>query len=122
MHDEADHLDDELARLARLVQRGKATQAHLQLAEFALALDRRIQFEERVLTLAGVEVAGPAPGVLTAVQREHASLCGLVARVASALTRTDSRRALDAIDRLRSVLLLHVVKEATFEPLLHAGA
>ncbi|MBZ0231861.1 MAG: hypothetical protein K8M05_05880 [Deltaproteobacteria bacterium] len=122
MYDEADHLDDELARLARLVQRGKATQAHLQLAEFALTLDRRIQFEERILTLARKELAGPAPGVLAAVQREHASLCGLVARVASALTRTDSPRALDAIDRLRSVLLLHVVKEATFEPLLHASA
>ena len=113
MHDEHDLFDDYLARLARTLREGEHMLACLLLAEFALELDRRIRYEERALafTYGNVEPRNP----LATVRREHTSMRLLVSSIACALDRADDRRALDVVGTLRSVLLLHAVKE---EPLL----
>lgn len=113
MDDEHEQLDDELARLAHSLRRGDFMMACIELAEFALKLDRIIWFEERVL--ATDEHLRPA--VLAMVRREHASLRRMVGLVANALDRADERRGLEVIGKLRSVLLLHAAKEETLTPL-----
>ena len=104
MYVEHDQLDQELATLADAVRTGDHMMACLRLAELALQLDWYIRYEERALSL--------APSVLAKIHGEHASLRRLVSLIASALDRADDRRGLEAIGKLRSVLLLHVAKEA----------
>jgi len=106
MHDEHEPLDAELERLSHSLRAGEHMLACLQLAEFALKLDHCIRCEERALALA------PTPSSpLTKIRNEHASLRRLVALIASALDRADDRRGLEVLGKLRSVLLLHIVKE-----------
>ena len=115
MYDEHEQLDDELARLAQSLRGGDHMMACLQLAEFALKLDRCIRREERV-----VEMTTPA--VFGKIQSEHASLRRLVGLIAAALDRSDDRRGLEVIGKLRSVLLLHVAKEESLIPLAYSQA
>ncbi len=113
MYDEHQQLDDELAGLARSLRTGEHMLALLQLAGFALKLDHSIRREERVLAL-----AYPAHTTLLAKLRaEHASLRRLVGLVVAAIDRSDERRALEVIQKLRSVLLLHLVKEERLDQL-----
>jgi hypothetical protein len=117
MHEDHDQLDDQLARLAQTLRCGDVMMACLQLAEFALKLDRIMRKEERALAL----VQAPTP--LTKVRREHASLRRLVGSIASALDCGDDRRGLELIGKLRSVLLVHLAKEETaLQPLLECHA
>ncbi len=113
-----DQLDPELARLAQSLRSGDHMIACLQLAELALRLDRCIQREERTLSLAYAQLASPAPSLLTKVQAEHASLRRLVSAIANALDQADDRRGLDLVGKLRSVLLLHLVKEERLDQAL----
>ena len=114
MYDEHEQLDEDLARLAQSLRRGDLMMACIELAEFALKLDRIIWFEERLLASAHL-----MPNPLAMVRREHASLRRLIGLVASALDRADERRGLEVIGKLRSVLMVHVAKEETLQPLLH---
>ena len=116
MYDEHEQLDEDLAQLARTLRSADVMMACMQLAEFALKLDRIIRCEERALTFAA-DTAAPNP--LAKVRSEHASLRRMVSLVASALDRGDYRRSLEIIGKLRSVLLLHIAKEAALEPFLH---
>jgi hypothetical protein len=106
-----EHLDDELARLARTLRAGDHMMACLQLAEFALKLDRYIRREERALSYAYQLLAAAHPKAMETVRSEHASLRHLVAMVASALDQSEARHGADIVGRIRSVLLLHVAKE-----------
>lgn len=104
MYDEPDQLDHELARLADSLRSNRHLLACLQLAEFALKLERCIHREERVLSAAS---AGP----LAKVKTEHASLRRLISAIAAAIDQSDERRGLELVGKLRSVLLLHLAKE-----------
>ena len=110
MHDDHEHLDQELVRLERSLRCGDHMMACLQLAEFALKLDHYIRREERVLA-AQSEGVPDSHEWLAKIHREHASLRRFVALIASALDRADDRRGVEVTGVLRSVLLLHVAKE-----------
>lgn len=116
MYDEHQQLDEDLAQLARTLRSADLMMACIQLAEFALELDRLMRREERALALSHV----PMP--LTKVRNEHASLRRLVSLVAAALDRGDERRSLEVVGKLRSVLLLHVAKEEALRPLMQPSA
>ena len=103
MYDEHEQFGEELAHLAQSLRSREHMLACLQLAEFALKLDRCIRREERALAL------GQAP--LAKVRIEHESLRRLVGLIASALDRADDHRGLELVGKLRSVLLLHLAKE-----------
>ena len=118
MYDEHEHLDEDLAHLAHTLRCADLMMACIQLAEFALKLDRIIRREERALSLARATLPYP----LAKVRNEHASLRRLVALIAAALDRGDERRGLELVGKLRSVLLLHVAKEEVLHPLLHDHA
>jgi hypothetical protein len=121
MHEDHDQLDDELARLTHTLRSGDLMMACLQLAKFALKLDRIMYREERTLTL--LHRSQPAmPTPLGKVRGEHGSLRGLVSLVAAAFDRGDVRRGLELIGKLRSVLLVHLAKEETLQPLLECHA
>lgn len=114
MYDEHETFDEDLARVARSIRNGEHVMACLQLAEFALKLDHCIRREERVLSL-----AYPSSSLLVDKLRiEHASLRRLVGLIASALDRSDDRRSLEVVGKLRSVLLLHLAKEESL-PMQH---
>src|SRR5687768_7587650 len=105
MYEEHDQLDDELARLAQTLRGGDVMMACLQLAGFALKLDRIMHREERALAfLLREHPAVPAP--LGKVRSEHGSLRGLVGSIANALDGSDVRRALELTGKLRSVLMV----------------
>jgi hypothetical protein len=110
MHEDHEQLDGELARLAQSLRGGNHMLACLQLAEFALKLDRFLRREDRALALAR-RLAERAPLAATKIHVEQASLRRLVAVIASALDDADDPRGLDVISKLRSVLLLHVAKQ-----------
>jgi hypothetical protein len=121
MHDDHDLLDEELVHLAKTLRGGDLMMACLQLAEFALKLDRIMHREERALAV--MQRFQPAMSTpLGKVQREHASLRRIVASIAGALDRADIRRGLELIGKLRSVLMVHLAKEETLQPLLEAHA
>jgi hypothetical protein len=122
MYDEHEQLDGGLARLAQSLRRGDHMLACLELAEFALKLDRCIHREERVLALEREGLSVTAPGTVAKIHSEHASLRRLVALIANALDRADDRRGLEVIGKLRSVLLLHLAKEESLMPLVHGQA
>lgn len=122
MYDEHEPLDLELARLAQSLRCGEHMIACLQLAEFALKLDRCIRREERALSLAYDRLPPATPSPLAKVRSEHASLRRLVGLIASALDRADDRRGLEVIGKLRSVLLLHQAKEEALYPILQGRA
>lgn len=111
MYDEHEQLDGELAGLAASLRGGDHMMACLQLAEFALKLDRCIRREERALSLEKDELERTTPNALAKIHSEHASLRRLVALIANALDRADDRRGLEVVGKLRSVLLLHLAKE-----------
>lgn len=111
MHEDLEQLDHELAALASCLRSGDHMRACARLAELAFKLDRYISREERALAAAFHALDGAAPRPLVAMRREHTSLREIVAAIASALDRADGARAIDIIGKLRSVLLLHVVKE-----------
>jgi hypothetical protein len=110
-HVDHELLDEELARLAHTLRTGDHMMACLQLAEFALKLDRYIRREERALSYAYQLIAATPPKAMTTVHNEHTSLRHLVAMVANALDKDEARRGAEIVGRLRSVLLLHVAKE-----------
>jgi hypothetical protein len=126
MYDEHEQLDLKLARLAQSLRSGEHMSACLQLAEFALKLDRCIRREERALSLAYDQLHPTTPRPLTSalakVRGEHASLRRLVGLIASALDRADDRRGLEVIGKLRSVLLIHQAKEEALYPILQGHA
>jgi hypothetical protein len=111
MTDEHDQIDPRLALLAQSLRSGDHMLACLQLAELALRLDRCIQREERVLSLTCALQDSPSPIPLAKIRAEHASLRHLVSSIANALDRADDRRCLELVGKLRSVLLLHLMKE-----------
>jgi chemotaxis protein histidine kinase CheA len=111
MHEDHKQLDDELARIAHSVRGGKHMLACLQLAEFALKLDRFLRREERALAFACRLLPASGAKALSKTRVEHASLRQLVSAIATALDGADDHRGLDSISKLRSVLLLHIAKE-----------
>ena len=116
MYEEHEQLDHELARLAESLRTGDHMKACLQLADFALRLDDSIYREERALAFfERLEPATPTP--LPKMRTEHTSMRRLIGMIANALDRADDRRGLEVIGKLRSVLLLHLEKERTLEPL-----
>ena len=119
MYDEHETPDDQLIRLGQSLRRGEHMLACLQLAEFALKLDHCIHLEERTLSLTFER--RPMPNPLTKVRREHASLRRLISSIAAALDRADDRRGLELVGKLRSVLIVHLVKEETLYPMLSAN-
>lgn len=122
MYDEQDHLDDQLAELARSLRGNDVMLASTQLATLASELDSIMRREERALLSAHDRLERMARNPLAMVRDEHTSLRRLVALIAAALDRADGRSGLDAIGKLRSVLLVHVAKEEALQPLFqHAG-
>ncbi len=121
MDDEQDPLDQELARLAGSLRSGDHIIACLQLAELALRLDHYIYREERALSLAAGRRDATAPSLLAKLQIEHACMRRLVASIAIALDQADDRRGLELVGKLRSVLLLHLVKEDRLARAIAAG-
>lgn len=111
MRDDHEKLDLELSQLAQALRGGDHMLACLQLAEFALKLDIYIRREERAFSFAYSVVGVTPPHAVAFVQREHTSLRQLVSSIASALDRADDRRGVEIVGKLRSVLLLHMMKE-----------
>jgi hypothetical protein len=122
MYDEIDQLDEALAHLARSLRSSDMMLACIQLAEFALKLDRIMRSEERVLSLAYQQMDRTARHPLMMVKSEHASLRRLISLIASAIDRADERRGLEVIGKLRSVLMVHVAKEEALHPLMQHDA
>jgi hypothetical protein len=122
MYDESDQLDEDLAHLAQSLRSNDMMLACIQLAEFALKLDRIMHSEERALSLAYEQMNPTSRSPLAMVKNEHASLRRLISLIASALDRADGRRGLEVIGKLRSVLMVHVAKEETLQPLMQHHA
>lgn len=111
MHEDLEQLDAELAQLGSTLRAGNLMGACLQLAEFALKLDRYIRREERTLSLAYAALEHALPAALETVHKEHQRLRLMISAIASALDRADDGRGAEIVGKLRSVLLLHVLKE-----------
>ncbi len=118
MYDEHEHFDEDLSRLAQSLRSGERMLGCLQLAEFALKLDHCIRCEERALTLMCEGRPTSQPNPIAKVRHEHASIRRLVGLIATALDRANDRRCLELIGKLRSVLLLHLAKEESLQPML----
>lgn len=101
-------LDVDLERVQQTLWAGEHAAARQHLARFVGRFTARADREERVLR----DVHGSPDELLRRVRREHDRLYGLVGVLVRALTRRNDRRGLDAIEMLRSVLVLHVAKEA----------
>lgn len=107
----ADHdLDADLELVQQTLWAGEHAAARRCLARFVGHFTRRALREERVLR----DLEGLPDGIIRRVRREHNRLYGLVGMLVTALASKNDRRGLDAIEMLRSVLVIHVAKEASF--------
>lgn len=123
MHDEHTRFDDKLFELEGSLQSGDHETARAQLAAFDVALSRYVRNEERVVFPALERLVSTPFAPAIRMRLEHGSLRRLIAALRFALDRSDRRRGLDALGKLRSLLLLHVAKEEwILYPLLARGA
>ena len=109
-----DHdLDADLERVQQSLWAGEHVAARRCLARFVGHFTLRAEREERVLR----DPKGLPDELFRRVRREHDRLYGLVGMLVTALASKNGRRGLDAIEMLRSVLVIHVAKEASFAEL-----
>lgn len=111
MHDDHACWEEDLAKLDGSLRSGDRDTALEQLVAFDAALTQYVRREEREL-FPLLERLASVPGAATARMRaEHRSLRRLIDAMGELIARED-RRGLDTLATLRSVLLLHVTKEA----------
>jgi len=119
MEPPSDPLDDDLLRLDRALQSHDLRAARHHLATFGQRLTTYLRHEERTL-FPLLEGDRPAPYLPTArMRREHVMLRQLVVLLWDALAERDRQRQRQLVSALRSVLMLHLTKEAwVLQPLL----
>ena len=119
MEPPSDPLDDDLIRLDRALRARDLRTARQHLATFGQRLTTYLRHEERTL-FPLLEDHRAAPYLPTArMRREHVMLRQLVVLLWDALGERDRRRDLELVSLLRSVLMLHLTKEAwVLQPLL----
>ena len=119
MQDDRTRWDDMLASLEGCLRAGNREAARDAILAFDAELARYVRGEERVLFPVLERFTSISARATDAMRSEHRSLRKLVDAVAELITREDDQRGLDVIATLRSVMLLHVTKEAwVFQPLM----
>ena len=103
--------DGDLAQLEAVLRRGDLEGARLELATFDLKLGGYARGEERAVFPALESRSPPLHGAISMMRREHEGLRGAVAALWQALDAGDVDRGLQLLEDLRSVLVLHIVKE-----------
>lgn len=119
MEPRPDPLDEDLILLERALGRRDLRAARAHLVSFGQRLTTYLRHEERTL-FPLLEHQRPAPYLPTArMRREHVSLRQLLVLLWDTLGGADRRRELELVTLLRSVLMLHLIKEAwVLQPLL----
>jgi hypothetical protein len=105
-------MDETLAVLDACVRAGDHDGAMEQLLAFDAQLARYARGEEQLLFPAIDRFTSIPRGATDCMRREHRSLRRLVDTLGALLARDDAPRVLDVLGTLRSVLLLHLEKEA----------
>ena len=103
--------DGDLAQLEATLRRGDMERARLELATFDLQLGGYVRGEERVVFPALERRSPPLRGAISMMRREHEGLRSVVASLWEALDRGDVHRGVQRLEDLRSVRVLHIVKE-----------
>lgn len=111
MNTEHPYFDRELAKLDASLRSGDNQMARLHLATFDLQFSGYVRGEERVMFPALERSTSGTCNPTARMRKEHESLRRLVASMWEALDSADERRGLKLLGTLRSVLVLHVVKE-----------
>jgi iron-sulfur cluster repair protein YtfE (RIC family) len=115
-------LDDTLARLEASIRAGDHTLSFELYLAFDGELTRYVHGEERLL-FPVLERFTSMPSSATASMRtEHRSLRRLVDSLGELIARDDAHRGLVVLGYLRSVLMVHVVKEEwVLQPLVRSA-
>jgi len=121
MQDDQARWDDQLARLETSLRADDRDAALEQLIAFDADLAGYVRGEERVLFPALERFTGMSTHATGSMRAEHRSLRRLVDTLGQLIARRDRQQGLEVIGNLRSVLLLHIEKEAwVLSPLLRA--
>ena len=112
MQDDRTRWDEMLANLEGRLRAGERQAALDAILAFDAELARYVSGEERVLFPVLERFTSISARATDAMRSEHRSLRKLVDAAAELITRADDQHGLDVIETLRSVLLLHVTKEA----------
>jgi iron-sulfur cluster repair protein YtfE (RIC family) len=110
---ESEHpcFDGQLERLDASLRAGDNEMARLHLAAFDLQLSGYVRGEERVMFPALERMMSGPCNPTARMRKEHESLRQLVATLWESVDDADKRRGLRVLGALRSLLMLHVVKE-----------
>lgn len=108
---EHEKLDELLAELEQTLLANQLAHAREQLARFAGKLDRYIRGEELILFPVFDQLAETAPVPTSAMRREHERLLRMVTAISRRIERSERADALAIVRNLRSIYLLHNVKE-----------
>ncbi|HEU0030047.1 MAG TPA: hemerythrin domain-containing protein [Kofleriaceae bacterium] len=111
MHDRDLRWDDRLSTVEAWIRQDNGDAALAHLLAFDAELTRDVQGEEHVV-LPVLERLVAVPAHATATMREeHRQLRRLVDTAGERIARRDSRGGLEVLSTLRSLLLVHVLKE-----------
>jgi hypothetical protein len=112
-------LDETLLTLAAMMRSGDWTGALEQYIAFDAELARYVKGEERLLFPVLERFTSIPVGATTIMREEHRSMRRLLDSLGVALRMPDQRRGLELVALLRSVLMVHVLKEdGLLKPLL----
>jgi iron-sulfur cluster repair protein YtfE (RIC family) len=109
--DEHEQLDELLAELEHTLTANQVAHARQSLARFAGKLDRYIRGEELLLFPVFDQLAETAPVPTRAMREEHERLLQMATSISRCIERNELAVALAMLRKLRSVYLLHNVKE-----------
>lgn len=100
-----------LANVERWIRLGDCEMARIELAAFDLELSGYVRGEERVVFPALERMHAEPFAPTTHMRTEHGKLRAMLLAMWSALDRDQPWQALEELGRLRSVLVMHIVKE-----------
>jgi uncharacterized protein (DUF2249 family)/hemerythrin-like domain-containing protein len=106
-----DRLDEILPDVERRLAAGDVAGARERFAEFTCGLDRHIEAEEQVLFPDVERRTGMIGGPTAVMRAEHVEIRAWMAGAADALAAEDASGFRAALQRLRSVLVQHNMKE-----------
>lgn len=109
--DRITRLDAALAKLQSSIDAGDRVNALDLYLAFDTDLTHYVHGEERLLFPALERFTSIRSGATASMRTEHRSLRRLVDLLGELIARGDTRRAVDLLGSLRSVLMFHVVKE-----------
>ena len=105
--------DEDLELVHQTLSAGEHVEARHQLAKFVGRFATRAEREERILQ----DIQGLPNELLQKVRREHDRLYGFVGMLARALACKNDRFGLDTIEMCRSLVVIHIAKEAALAEL-----